>query len=146
VLPSLGSQLSKGRSIIIALYEVHIYTQGLTTGYLYYTPSLYLTLQQRVVGSIRSYVTPYSRLNSSSCSQLIKVGHSVITALHEVPILKDLLVVACITLPHCISRYSSGSSVLYARVPLYSRLDSSSCSQLSRGRSVVIALYEVLYA
>jgi hypothetical protein len=80
------------------------------------------------------------------CSQLIKVSRGVIIALHKVPMLKDLLVVAYITLPYYILRYSSGSSVLYARMPLYGRLNSSSCSQLSRGRSIIIALYEVLYA
>jgi hypothetical protein len=74
---------------------------------------------------------------------IVAVGRGVVIALHEVPMLKDLLVAACITLPHYISRYSSGSSVLYARVPLYGRLDSSSCSQLSRGRNIIIALYEV---
>jgi hypothetical protein len=143
VLPLLGSQLLKGYSVVIALYEVHICAQGLTAGCLYCTPSLHLTLQQRVVGSIRSCVTLYGRLDSSLCSQLIKVGRGVVTALHEVPMLKDLLVVAYIALPYYISRYSSGLSVPYAYVPLYGWLDSSSCLQLSWGRSVVIALYEV---
>jgi hypothetical protein len=55
--------LSRGRSIITALYEVP-YAQGLTSGGLYHTPSLHLTLQM----GHRFYtlsVLPYSRLDRS---------------------------------------------------------------------------------
>jgi hypothetical protein len=62
---------------------------SLGAGCLYCTPSLHLTLQQRVVGSIRSCVTPYGRLDSSSCSQLSR-GRSVVIALYEVPCAQGL--------------------------------------------------------
>ena len=65
-----------------------------------------LTASYATVGSSVLYarVPLYGRLDSSSCSQLVKVGRGIIIALHEVPVLKDLLL-AYIVLPYCISRY-----------------------------------------
>ena len=92
------------------------YAQGLNDSGLYCTPSLHLTLQQRIVSFIRS-VCQYTFIQSAGQLIMLTIdqGYSIVTALHNVPMLKDLLLMAYIALPHYISHYSRGSSVLYAQ-------------------------------
>jgi hypothetical protein len=69
-------------------------------------------------------------------------GHSIIIALYEVPVLKDLLMVAYIILPHYILCYSRRSS-------FYTLNNSVRSAQMLimlaiiKGRSVIIVLHEV---
>ena len=92
--------MSKGRSVVIALYEVPVLKDLLMVAYI----------------ALPHYILRYSRRssfhtldNSVRSARMLVVlaivkGRGVITALHEVPVLEDLLL-AYTALPHCISRY-----------------------------------------